>query len=154
MSLESVKKYFNDHNLDYHIYDFEESTATVELAANVHGVEPNQIAKTLAFVQKDRNILLLTVGGARIDNQKYKAVFGEKAKMMNLEDVEEITGHPVGGVCPFGLKSPMDIYLDISLDNYDFVYPAAGSKTSSIKITPQELLTITNAEKVDVCKDY
>lgn len=154
MSLESVKKYFKDNNLNYHIYDFEESTATVELAAQVHGVEPNQIAKTLAFVQKDRNILLLTVGGARIDNQKYKAVFSQKAKMMKLENVEQITGHPVGGVCPFGLKTPMEIYLDVSLDNYDFVYPAAGSKTSSIKITPQELLRITNGTKVDICKDY
>lgn len=154
MSLESVKKYFKDNNLDYHIYDFEESTATVELAAQVHGVEPNQIAKTLAFVQKENNILLLTVGGARIDNQKYKAVFRQKAKMMKLEDVETITGHPVGGVCPFGLKTPLDVYLDISLDNYDYVYPAAGSQTSSIKISPDELLKVTNGIKIDVCKDY
>ncbi len=154
MSLQSVKEFFKENNLDYHIYNFEESTATVELAANVHGVEPNQIAKTLAFVQKDKNILLLTVGGARIDNQKYKAEFGQKAKMMSLEDVESITGHPVGGVCPFGLKTPMDVYLDVSLESYEYVYPAAGSTTSSIKITPQELLEVTNGKKVDVCKDY
>jgi len=154
MSLESVKKYFKDNNLGYHIYDFKESTATVELAAQVHGVTPNEIAKTIAFVQKDKNILLLTVGGARIDNQKYKATFSQKAKMMKLEEVEEITGHPVGGVCPFGLKSPMEIYLDVSLDKYEYVYPAAGSTTSSIKITPDELLKITNGIKVDVCKDY
>ncbi|MEX1377275.1 MAG: YbaK/EbsC family protein [Eubacteriales bacterium] len=154
MSVENVRKFFKENELDYHIYDFEESTATVALAAQVHGVTPNEIAKTLAFVQKDKNILLVTVGGARIDNQKYKAVFGEKAKMMNLEDVEEITGHPVGGVCPFGLKTPMEIYLDVSIFSYDYVYPAAGSQTSSIKIAPDELLQITSASKVDVCKDY
>ena len=154
MSVENVKKFFEEKKLNYHIYDFEESTATVELAAQVHSVTPNEIAKTLAFVQKEKNILLVTVGGARIDNQKYKAVFGEKAKMMNLEDVENITGHPVGGVCPFALKTPIDVYIDISVDQYDFVYPAAGSITSSIKISPAELIKITNGIKVDVCKDY
>ncbi len=154
MSLQSVKEYFFKNNLDYQIYDFEDSTATVELAAKVHGVSSNEIAKTIALVQKDKNILLATVGGARIDNHKYKSYFGQKAKMMSLDDVETITGHPVGGVCPFGLKTPMDIFLDISFFSYEYVYPAAGSKTSSIKIKPSELLKITNGTKVDVCKDY
>jgi len=153
MSLDSVKKYFEENNLDYHIYDFKNSTATVQLAAQVHGVAPNEIAKTIAFVQKDKSILLVMVGGGRIDNQKYKAAFAQKAKMMKLMDIENITGHPVGGVCPFGLKSQMEIYIDISLDKYEYVYPAAGSTTSSIKITPQGLLQINGGIKVDVCKD-
>lgn len=153
MSLDSVKKFFQEHQLDYPIYDFEDSTATVELATKAHGITPNEIAKTLAFTQKDRNILLITVGGARIDNQKYKATFNQKAKMMPLDQVESITGHPVGGVCPFGLKEPMAIYMDIALMQYEYIYPAAGSTTSSIKIRPEELLQITQATQIDVCKD-
>ena len=152
MSVESVKAFFIENGLDYEIYDFEESTATVDLAAKAHVVLPNQIAKTVALTQKDKNILLVTAGGARIDNQKYKATFSQKAKMMTLDEVPEITGHPVGGVCPFGLKNDMEIYIDVSLDAFDYVYPAAGSQHTSIKIKPSELLEITNATKVDVCK--
>lgn len=152
MALEDVKRFFKDNNLKYEIFELDESTATVELAAKAHGVEPELIAKTMAVKLKDRNILIVTKGDARIDNRKYKDTFKTKCKMLKLDEVLEITGHPVGGVCPFGLKNPLDVYLDTSLKNYEYVYPAAGATNSSIKITPHELAVITKAEWVDVCK--
>ncbi|SHJ48663.1 YbaK/EbsC family protein [Paramaledivibacter caminithermalis] len=152
MALEDVRKYFKENNLDYEIFQMDESTATVELAAKAHGVEPQLIAKTMAVKLKDRNILIVTKGDARIDNRKFKDTFKTKCKMLKPDEVLEITGHPVGGVCPFGLKNPMDVYLDISLNNFEYVYPAAGSTNSSIKITPIQLKKITNAEWIDVCK--
>lgn len=152
MALQDVKKFFEDNNLKYEIFELDESTATVELAAKAHGVEPELIAKTMAVRLKDRNILIVTKGDARIDNRKYKDTFKTKCKMLKLDEVLEITGHPVGGVCPFGLKNPLDVYLDVSLKNYEYVYPAAGATNSSIKIKPDELKEITNAHWVDVCK--
>ncbi len=152
MSVESVKAYFRDNDLPYEVMEFEASTETVERAAEALGVEPALIAKSLAFKVKDRAILVVTKGDARIDNQKFKKQFQAKAKMMSPDEVLEVTGHPVGGVCPFGLKEPMEIYLDESLKSFERVYPAAGSRNSCIEIGPQELARLTNAPWVDVCK--
>ncbi|ADK15175.1 MULTISPECIES: YbaK/EbsC family protein [Clostridium] len=152
MSLESVKQYFKDNNLSLEIIQMGQSTATVELAANALGVEPALIAKTMAFKLKDRNILILSEGDAKIDNRKFKDYFHTKAKMLSADEVLEFTGHPVGGVCPFGLKTQMDTYLDESLKKFEYVYPAAGSRNSAVKITPEELSNVTSGTWVDVCK--
>ena len=153
MSLESVRKFFLENGyIDLHILESNESTATVELAAKAHGVEPALIAKTMAFGLKDREILIVTKGDARIDNRKYKDCFHEKATMLNHEEVLEITGHPVGGVCPFGLKNSLDVYLDISMKEFEYVYPAAGSVNSAVKISPARLQEVTKGTWVDVCK--
>ncbi|MBN1636254.1 MAG: YbaK/EbsC family protein [Deltaproteobacteria bacterium] len=152
MSVDNVRAFFSSNNLPYEIREFDTSTETVELAAQALGVEPALIAKTMALKLKDRNVLVVTKGVARIDNKKFKQVFQVKAKMMSPEEVLEMTGHPVGGVCPFGLKQEFEIYLDKSLKLFEKVYPAAGSKNSCIEITPQALLEITGAGWVDVCK--
>lgn len=151
MSVDAVKKYFQDKNINADIIEFTESTATVELAAQALGVEPARIAKTMAFRLKDKDILVVSKGDARVDNQKYRAEFGQKAKMLKPEEVFEVTGHPVGGVCPFGLKNNIEIYLDISLKLFDTVYPAAGSKNSAVSMTPHILSEITGGAWVDVC---
>lgn len=153
MSVESVREFFKDNNLDFKIIELDESTATVELAANAIGVEPALIAKTMVFRIKDRDVIIVTKGDARIDNRKYKNYFKAKAKMLKLDEVLEATGHPVGGVCPFGLRNPMDIYLDVSLKSFEYVYPAAGSRNSAIKISPDKLQEVTNGIWIDVCKD-
>ncbi len=152
IALEDVRKYFKENNLDFEIFLMDESTATVDLAAKAHGVEPTLIAKTIAVQLKDRNILIVTRGDAKIDNRKYKDTFKAKCKMLKHDEVLEITGHPVGGVCPFGLKTSLEVYLDASLRDFEFVYPAAGSTNSSIKIAPDELKSITHGQWVDVCK--
>lgn len=152
MSVESVRAYLAENGLDCKVREFDASTETVELAARALGVGPALIAKTLVFKVKGRGILVLAKGDARIDNRKFKDQFHVKAKMMSAEEVQEATGHPVGGVCPFGLKQKMEIFLDESLKQFEKVYPAAGSRNSCIEITPQELLKITGAQWVDVCK--
>lgn len=153
MSLESVKRFFLENGyMDLHILEHEDSTATVELAAKAHGVEPELIAKTMAFGLKDKEILIVTKGDARIDNRKYKDCFHEKAKMLTHEEVLDITGHPVGGVCPFGLSKPLEVYLDISMKEFEYVYPAAGSVNSAVKISPDRLQEVTGGTWVDVCK--
>ena len=152
MSVESVEKFFTDHGLENTIINLEEGSATVDLAATALGVEPALIAKTLSFRLKDRAILIVTKGDARIDNRKYKDFFKTKAKMLGHDEVAEITGHPVGGVCPFGLLSPIDVYLDVSLKNYEYVYPAAGSAFTALKIRPLKMQELTQAEFIDVCK--
>jgi Cys-tRNA(Pro) deacylase len=152
MTVESVRAYFREHGLEYEIHEFGESTETVELAAQALGVEPAMIAKTLAFKAKEKGVLVVTKGDARIDNRKFKDQLGVKAKMMSAEEVLEKTGHPVGGVCPFAIKDDMEIYLDESLRQFEKVYPAAGSKNSCIEIEPDELRRITAAQWVDVCK--
>jgi Cys-tRNA(Pro) deacylase len=152
MSVASVKKFFRENELNFEVIEMEESTATVELAAQTLGVEPALIAKTMAFELRDKYILILTQGDARIDNRKYKDYFKEKAKMLKPNDVLEVTGHPVGGVCPFGLKNPIDVYLDVSLQKFEHVYPAAGSKNSAVKITPEQLQEVTESKWIDVCK--
>jgi len=152
MSVESVKAYFRENDLPYEVMEFEASTETVERAADALGVEPALIAKSLAFKVKDRAVLVVTKGDARIDNQKFKKQFQAKAKMMSPDEVLNITGHPVGGVCPFGLKEPMEIYLDESLRSFERVYPAAGSQNSCIEIGPEDLASLTKAPWIDVCK--
>jgi len=152
MSVESVRAYFVRNNLPYEIREMDESTETVEKAAAALDVEPALIAKTLAFKLNDRNILVVTKGDARIDNKKFKQYFQTKARMMPMDEVLEITGHPVGGVCPFGLKQEMEIYLDESLKQFKKIYPAAGSVNSCIEISPDDLFESTQATWVDVCK--
>lgn len=152
MSVESVKKFFIDNGLEDPVFKLEECGATVELAAKTLGIEPALIAKTLSFRLKDRDILIVTKGDARIDNRKYKDFFKTKAKMLDHDEVAEITGHPVGGVCPFGLLTPIEIYIDVSINEYEYVYPAAGSAFTALKIQPSKMQELTQAEFVDVCK--
>jgi prolyl-tRNA editing enzyme YbaK/EbsC (Cys-tRNA(Pro) deacylase) len=124
----------------------------VALAAEAHGVEPGQIAKTLAFrLNDDRVLLVVAKGDARIDHKKFKDAFG-KGKMLGLDEVVELTGHPVGGVCPFGLARALPVYLDVSLQTYEEVIPAAGSVNSAVRISPALMLKITNGQWVDVCQ--
>mgnify|MGYP000523496828 FL=1 len=152
MSLQSVKDFFSALQLDLEIIELSVSTATVALAAEAHAVEPGQIAKTLAFKLNDgRSVLVVAKGDARIDNKKFKDTFG-KGKMLALDEVASITGHPVGGVCPFGLATPLPVYLDVSLKIYDVVIPAAGSINSAVRISPEKMADITQAEWVDVCQ--
>lgn len=151
MSLQSVRNFFQTHDLDLPIIELEVSTATVALAAEAHGVEPGRIAKTLAFRLSDgRVVLLVASGDTRIDNRKFKEAFG-KGKMLAPEDVVALTGHPVGGVCPFGLAQPLPIYLDKSLLNFGEVLPAAGAVHSAVRISPAQLAAVTKGEWVDVC---
>jgi Cys-tRNA(Pro) deacylase len=152
MSVESVRTYLRDHGLEHDILEFSGSTETVGLAAQALGVKPGLIAKTLAFKLRDKGVLVVIKGDARIDNRKFKDRFGVRAKMMSPGEVLEKTGHPVGGVCPFALKEKLEIYLDESLRPFEKVYPAAGSKNSCIEITPEELFRITGAQWIDVCK--
>ena len=153
MSIDSVRAHLSRTAPDIAILETEESSATVQEAANAHSVEPAQIAKTLSFSVKDQVFLLVARGDARIDNKKAKAAFGGKIKMLPLEDVEAITGHPVGGVCPFGLANPVPVYCDESLKAFDEVLPAAGSRNAAIRIAPERLAEITDARWVDVCQE-
>jgi Cys-tRNA(Pro) deacylase len=152
MSVERVRAFFDENGLTYEIREFDISTENVERAAQALGVEPALIAKTLAFKTKDRGILIVMKGDARIDNRKFKEQFRVKAKMMPADEVLETTGHPVGGVCPFGLRKEMDVCVDESIRQFEKVYPAAGSLNSCIEITPDELSRVTGARWVDVCK--
>lgn len=151
MSLQSVRDFFASRRLDVSIIELDVSTATVALAAQAHGVEPGRIAKTLAFRLADRRVVIVvTSGDSRIDNRKFKGTFG-KGKMLGPEEVATVTGHPVGGVCPFGLAQPLPIYLDRSLQKYDEVWPAAGATHSAVRISPAQMAAVTNGEWVDVC---
>jgi len=152
MSLQSVKDFFAAQAPDVPVIETEGSTATVQLAADVHGVEPGQIAKTLAIRVNDEEFLLVTRGDARLDNKKAKAAFGGRPRMLGPEDVERLTSHKVGGVCPFGLPAPLRIYCDVSLRIYDEVIPAAGSTHSSVRLTVDRLVALTNAQWADACE--
>jgi prolyl-tRNA editing enzyme YbaK/EbsC (Cys-tRNA(Pro) deacylase) len=152
MSVETVRKYFQDNNLDLKVIEFKDSTATVELAAAELGVEPDRIAKTMALKTRSGSMILVTKGGARLDNRKFKDCFKEKGTMLSHDEVEEITGHPIGGVCPFALKKGLKVYLDVSLKEFDIVYPAGGSASSAVRITPEYLQQVTSGQWVDVCK--
>lgn len=152
MTLASVRAFFAARQIDMPIVELDLNTSTVALAAQAHGVEPGRIAKTLAFKLADGTVFLLVArGDARIDNAKFKAVFG-KGKMLALEQVEALTGHPVGGVCPFGLATPLAVYLDRSLQAYDEVLPAAGSVNSALRISPQQMAELTQGQWVDACQ--
>lgn len=149
MSVKSVKQELDIKAPDLEIIEHNISTASVDEAALAHGVKPGQIVKTITLML-DQPILLMVAGDTKIDNKKYKNIFKKKAKMLSGQQTEEFTSHPIGGVCPFGLPSKLNIYADISLDNYDFVIPAAGSRNSSVIIEKNRLLEMVSATKVDV----
>jgi Cys-tRNA(Pro) deacylase len=152
MGIAEVREYFKLNGIPEEIREFDVSSATVELAAQALQVEEKLIAKTLSFEMDDTAILVLAAGDARVDNKKYKSFFGKKAKMLSAEDAVRLTGHPVGGVCPFALKTELKVYLDESLLRFETVYPAAGSPASCVVITPHRLHALTGAPWIDVCK--
>ena len=153
MSMEKARAHLAKFGLEDRIIELEQSSATVALAAEALGCAPEHIAKTLSFVNGDSAILILAAGMARIDNAKFKARFGMKAKMLPAEVVETIIGHGVGGVCPFGVNPGIPVYLDESLKAYEIVYPAAGNAASGVRLTVDELFTASQAlDFVDVCK--
>ncbi|MCM3567786.1 YbaK/EbsC family protein [Neobacillus mesonae] len=156
MSLESVKEHFKQWNREQDIMEFEVSSATVDLAADAIGVEPARIAKTLSFRgEEDHAILIVAAGDTKIDNKKFRHTFGFKARMLSPEEVLEQTGHAIGGVCPFGLKNNLDIYLDISMKRFAALFPACGSSNSAIELTCDELQQFSSAKGwVDVCKGW
>lgn len=138
--IDNVKKYFDKFGIADKVLEFDKSTATIELAAMTIGCETRDIAKSLSFYDKDNNcIMVITDGDKKINNKKYKTTFGLKAKMLSLEDVPILTGHEVGGVCPFAVKDDVKVYLDESLKSHEYVYPACGSHNSAIKLTIEEL---------------
>jgi prolyl-tRNA editing enzyme YbaK/EbsC (Cys-tRNA(Pro) deacylase) len=153
MSVESVRAFFAAKAPDIAIIESPVSSATVVLAAEAYGVEPARIAKTLSLRIGERVVLIVASGTSRMDNKKLKALFGGKPKMLGIEEVAEITGHEVGGVCPFGLKTPLPIYCDITLRAFDEVLPAAGSTHSAVRIAPSRMAELAGAEWVDVCQD-
>lgn len=155
MSLEKVKAYFKTYGMEEKIQEFDVSSATVELAASALQCEPQRIAKTLSFMLEERAVLIVAAGDAKIDNPKYKARFGKKAKMLPPDEVEALVGHAVGGVCPFAVKEGVEVYLDVSLKRFDTVFPACGSPNSAIELTIPQLEQYSGyAEWVDVCKGY
>jgi prolyl-tRNA editing enzyme YbaK/EbsC (Cys-tRNA(Pro) deacylase) len=152
MSLDSVRAFLAEHAPDIEILEATTSTATVALAAAAHGVEPARIAKTLALHLNGDVILVVMGGTARLDNRKYKDRFGAKARMLDAAEVLAATSHPVGGVCPFGLPRPLRIYADVSMRAFDLVVPAAGDAHSALRIAPARLVSLAEAEWVDVAQ--
>ena len=153
MSIEKGRAYFRQFGMEDRVREFDVSSATVELAALALGVEGARIAKTLSFKKDDSCILILAAGDARIDNHKFKDKFHMKAKLLAPEEVLSIVGHPVGGVCPFGINDGIDVYLDESLKRFETVFPAVGSANSAIELDLDELYKYSNAiEWIDVCK--
>jgi prolyl-tRNA editing enzyme YbaK/EbsC (Cys-tRNA(Pro) deacylase) len=152
MSLDSVRAWLHDHAPDLPLIETEESTATVLTAAAALGVEPGRIAKTLAVRVSDRVFLLVARGDSRLDNAKTKSAFGGRPRMLGPEETFEVTGHPVGGVCPFGLASPLPIHCDMSLRAYGTVFPAAVSLNSSVEVAPERLAELIGADWVDICR--
>lgn len=156
MSLESVKAHFQKWNRENDVLVFEQSSATVDMAAETIGVIPARIAKTLSFRgEGDKAILIVAAGDAKIDNKKFRQTFGFKARMLSAEEVLEQTGHMVGGVCPFGLANPLDVYLDVSMNRFETLFPACGSTNSAIELTCDEIQEFSFAKEwVDVCKGW
>ena len=152
MSLSSVRAFFAEKAPDVELLVMPTSTATVALAAESHGVEPGQIAKTLSLELGNEIILLVMCGDARIDNRKYKERFGAKARMLAAAAVLEATGHPIGGICPFGLARPLRVYADVSLRSFQIVVPAAGDTNAAVRIAPERLVQLVDAEWVDVAQ--
>ena len=155
MAREKVRKYFAGYGMEDRIIEFDVSSATVELAAQALNCEPCRIAKTLSFSADGRTVLIVAAGDAKIDNGKYKARFGTKAKMLSPDEVERTVGHAVGGVCPFAVNEGVDVYLDVSLKRFDTVFPACGSGNSAIELTVEELERYSGCVAlVDVCKGW
>ena len=153
MSIEKVKAYFGKYGIEDRIQEFEVSSATVELAAEALHCEPQRIAKTLSFLVDGHAVLIVAAGDARIDNQKYKQQFGKKAKMLSRDEVVELVGQAVGGVCPFAVKEGTEVYLDESLKRFETVFPACGSSNSAIELTIPEMEKYSGfLAWVDVCK--
>ena len=155
MSIEAVRAYLRERGMEDRIIEFSQSSATVELAAQANHCEPARIAKSLSFSQGEDSVLIVAAGDAKVDNGKYKAQFGMKAKMLSFDEVEARIGHAVGGVCPFAVKDGVRVYLDESLRRFDVIFPAAGNAASAVRMTPAELENVSNAVGwVDVCKGW
>lgn len=155
MSIEKVRGFFAQYGMENRILEFPVSSATVELAAQALNCAPCRIAKTLSFGVNGAPILIVTAGDAKVDNAKFKARFGVKAKMLSHDDAATLIGHAVGGVCPFAVKEGVAVYLDVSMKRFDTVFPAAGSSNSAIELTIPELETYSGfADWVDVCKAW
>lgn len=153
MSFEKATKHLEKYGLDGNVMELGESSATVELAAKAIGCDCAHIAKTLSFAVDTRTVLIVTAGDAKIDNAKYKAYFGTKAKMLCFDDVERLVGHGVGGVCPFGVNSGVEVYLDECLKRFEYIYPACGSSNSCVKLSINELEKASEYKQwIDVCK--
>lgn len=153
MSVEKVKEYLTPYGMSDRVMEFSVSSATVALAAQAIGCEEGQIAKTLSFHVGDDVVLVVAAGDTKIDNQKFKARFATKAKMLSFDEVEGLVGHAVGGVCPFGVNDGVVTYLDVSLKRFEIVYPACGSSNSAIELTPDELEKVSDCSGwIDVCK--
>lgn len=154
MSIEKVKAYFKTYGMEDKILEFDVSSATVELAALALHCEPQRIAKTLSFLADAQTVLIVTAGDRKIDNKKYKAQFGTKAKMLSAQEAETLVGHAVGGICPFAVNEGVSVYLDQSLRRFETVFPACGSSNSAIELTIAQLEQYSGyAEWVDVCKE-
>lgn len=155
MAIEKVKEFFSSYGMEDRIKEFEVSSATVELAAKALSCAPCRIAKTLSFSVNGAPVLIVTAGDAKIDNPKYKAQFGTKAKMLTPDEAIELIGHAVGGVCPFAVKDGVTVYLDVSLKRFDTVFPACGSSNSAIELTLDELEKYSSfVSWIDVCKAW
>ena len=153
MALEEAKEYLVSKGFGDRILIFDISSATVELAAVAVGTEPEKIAKSLTFMVDEQPVMIICAGDAKINNSKYKAYFHKKAKMLTREEVNELIGHDVGGVCPFGIKDGVDVYMDVSLKRFEKIYPACGSANSAVELTPEELEQLSgNRGWIDVCK--
>jgi prolyl-tRNA editing enzyme YbaK/EbsC (Cys-tRNA(Pro) deacylase) len=152
MSAESVRAWLAGHAPDLRLIEAHDTTATVETAARTLAVEPGQIAKTLAVRAGDHLFLLVTRGNSRLDNRKCKDEFGARPRMLGAEETFEVTGHPVGGVCPFGLKTLLPVYLDVSLKAFDVVYPAGGSLNTSVEVATDRLFDLVGKRWVDLCR--
>ena len=152
MSAQSVRRWIAEHAPDLPIIEVEGTTATVATAAEALGVQPGRIAKTLAIRAGEQTFLLCTRGDARLDNRKCKDEFGARPRMLGPEETLEVTGHPVGGVCPFGLKNPLPVYLDVSLRNFEVVYPAGGSLNTSVEVSTDQLFDLVGERWVDLCR--
>lgn len=155
MSFEKAIAYLKEKGMEDRVQTFDVSSATVELAAKAVGCEPERIAKTLSFLVNEKAVLIVAAGDAKVDNRKYKEAFHTKAKMLTPEQVTELVGHQVGGVCPFGVKEGVEVYLDESLKRFPVVYPACGSANSAVKLTVPELESCSGyLSWVDVCKGW
>jgi prolyl-tRNA editing enzyme YbaK/EbsC (Cys-tRNA(Pro) deacylase) len=152
MSAQSVRSWLEDHAPDLRIIEVDGTTATIATAAEALGVEPGRIAKTLAIRAGEQTFLLCTRGDARVDNRKCKDEFSARPRMLGAEETLELTGHPVGGVCPFGLNSPLPVYLDVSLRSFDLVYPAGGSLNTSVEVSTDRLFALVGERWVDLCR--
>ena len=153
MAIEKVKEYFKQFGIENRVIEFNVSSKTVELAAQALNCEPCRIAKTISFMVGEKVVLIVTSGDTKIDNSKYKAYFGVKAKMLNFDEVESLVGHAVGGVCPFAVNDGVQVYLDTSLKRFITVFPACGSSNSAIELTIDELEKYSGYKDwLDICK--